>query len=74
MKDSRKYDILYQEICSDNVQRMSELIAIIETKNLIQYFGYPMLRLHKRLCNDIDFKTDINRLLSDNYDVVQKRT
>lgn len=71
MKDPHKYDTLYQEICSDNVQRMSELIAIIETKNLIQYWGYPMLKLHKSLCNDIDFKTDINRLFSDNYDIVQ---
>ncbi len=71
MKDPHKYDILYQEIRSDNVQRISELIALIYTKKLIEYFGYPMLVLHKRLCNDIDFKTNIEHQFSDGYDIVQ---
>lgn len=71
MKDPHKYDILYQEICSDNIQRISELIALIETKKLINFFGYPMLVLHKRLCNDVDFKTNIEHQFSDGYDIVQ---
>lgn len=71
MKDPHKYDILYARITPDNVQRMSELLAIIETKRLIPYAGYKMLALHKRLCNDIDYKTDINRIFGDGYDIVQ---
>lgn len=71
MKDPHKYDILYQEISQNNIQRISELIALIETKKLINFFGYPMLVLHKRLCNDVDFKTDVHHIFSDGYDIVQ---
>lgn len=71
MDKSHKYDILYQEIGSNNVQRISELLALIETKKLIKIMGYPVLVLHKRLCNDVDFKMDVNHIFSDSYDIVQ---
>ena len=71
MKDPHKYNILYEVIAKDNIQRISELLAIIGTKNLIPYVGYPMLVLHKRLCNDVDYKSDINHLFGDGYDIVQ---
>lgn len=71
MNNPHKYDILFDIIDRDNVQRISELLALIQTKKLITRVGYPVLVIHKRLCDDVDFKNDVHHIISDSYDIVQ---
>ena len=46
----RDYKVLTEKISPDNV---AELIAMRETRALIDYMGYHAEKAHKQLCRDI---------------------
>lgn len=61
-----------EELSADNVVRISEFIALSETKFLIGYIGAPMVEAHRRLCVDIANKSNYKYVLSNSYDLVQE--
>lgn len=70
--NSFDYNVLKEEISPNNVFAMSELIAFTETRYLISYMGTRMQKLSTALLVDIKNRDDINRVLSDGYDLVQE--
>ncbi len=66
------YEVMKEEISPDNVFAMAEIIAFTETRYLISYMGTQMQRTYIDLYKDILNKNDINRVLSDGYDLVQE--
>lgn len=66
------WEILHEEISKDNVLRISEFIALRETKFLIGYIGAPMVEAHRSLCVDIANKNNYKYVLSNSYDYVQE--
>lgn len=69
---SSVWEILHEEISEDNVLRISEFIALRETKFLIGYIGAPMVEAHRSLCVDIANKNNYKYVLSNSYDFVQE--
>jgi len=66
------WKVIHEEISAENVLRMSELIALQETKFLIGYIGVPMVEAHRSLCVDIANKNNFKYILSNSYDYVQE--
>ena len=66
------YEVMKEEITPDNVFAMAEIIAFTETRYLISYMGTQMQRTYIDLYKDILNKNDVNRVLSDGYDLVQE--
>lgn len=66
------YEVMKEEISSDNVFAMAEIIAITETRYLIGYMGTQMQKTYIDLYKDILNKNDVTRVLSDGYDLVQE--
>lgn len=66
------YEVMKEEISPDNVFAMAEIIAFTETRYLISYMGTQMQRTYIDLYKDILNKNDVNRVLSDGYDLVQE--
>ena len=66
------YNVMKEEISPDNVFAMAEIIACTETRYLISYMGTQMQRTYIDLYKDILNKNDVNRVLSDGYDLVQE--
>lgn len=67
----RSFSVLSEEISRDNVQVMSELLSLIETKWLIGRVGELALRIHQRLFFDVIKKDVEGYILTDSYDIVQ---
>ena len=67
----RSFSVLSEKISSENVQAMSELLSLIETKWLIGRTGGFALSIHQRLYSDIVNKDVEGYVLSDSYDLVQ---
>ena len=67
----RSLTVLSEVISRDNVQTMSELLALSETKWLIGRTGGFALRIHQRLYGDIMNKDVEGYVLTDSYDLVQ---
>ena len=67
----RSLSVLSEVISRDNVQSMSELLALSETKWLIGRTGGFALRIHQRLYGDVINKNVEDYILSDSYDLVQ---
>ena len=51
---------------------MAELIAMSETRFLIEYMGSPMQKMHADLYVDILRKNDLGYIFSDSYDLLQE--
>jgi len=68
----RNFSILKEVISAQNVETMSELIAIQEIKFLTAYIGAPMIEMRKNLYRDLYYKNEANYQLSDSYDIVQE--
>ncbi len=68
----REFSVLKEVISSENVEVMSELIALQETKRLIAYMGTPMIIARKKLYKDIFHKNEYDYCLSNSYDLVQE--
>ncbi len=66
------FNVLKESISPDNVFAMSEIIAFMETRYLIRYAGTRMQQLNTDLFKDIKNREDVNRSLSDGYDLVQE--
>ena len=66
------YNVMKEEISPDIVFAMAEIIAFTETRYLISYMGTQMQRTYIDLYKDILNKNDVNRVLSDGYDLVQE--
>ena len=66
------YEVMKEEISPDNVFAMAEIIAFAETRYLISYMGTQMQKTYIDLYKDILNKSDVSRVLSDGYDLVQE--
>lgn len=71
-KEKNGFSILKEEISQNNVLAMAELIAISETRFLIEYMGSPMQKMHADLYVNILRKNDLGYVFSDSYDLVQE--
>ncbi len=71
-KMKRDFSVLKEVISPENVEVMSELIALQATKQLIAYMGTPMIITRKKLYRDICHKNEYDYYLSDSYDLVQE--
>ena len=67
----RSFSVLSEEISRDNVQAMSELLTLIETKWLIRRVGELAQHIHQRLFFDVIKKVVEGYVLTDSYDMVQ---
>lgn len=67
----RSLSVLSEVISRDNVQAMSELLALSEAKWLIGRTGGFALSIHQRLYGDIVNKDVEGYIFSDSYDLVQ---
>ena len=72
MKVERSVKLFNEVITYDNVEPMSEIIALYETKYLITYISTPMIKMHNNLVRDIYHKNECNYAVSDGYDLVQQ--
>lgn len=72
MKEKNGFSVLKEEISQNNVLAMAELIAMAETRFLIEYMGSPMQKMHADLYLDILRKNDLGYVFSDSYDLVQE--
>ena len=70
--NKRDFSILKEVISPQNVEIISELIAIQETKYLISFIGAPMIAMRNNLYKDLYRKNETDYLLSDAYDLVQE--
>lgn len=68
----RDFTILKETISPQNVEAMSELIAVQQTKFLISLIGAPMIILRNNLYKDLYFKHNADHCISDAYDLVQE--
>lgn len=66
------FSVMKEEISQNNVLKMAELIAMVETRFLIGYMGSPMQKMHADLYVDILRKNDLGYVFSDSYDLVQE--
>ena len=71
-RSTEAWKVIHEEISEKNVLRMSELIALQETKFLIGYMGTPVIEIRNNLCMDIVHKNDYKYVLSNSYDLVQE--
>lgn len=69
---TRDFSILKDVISPQNVEAMSELIALQETKYLIAFIGAPMIAIRNNLYKDIYCKHEANYQISNSYDLVQE--
>jgi len=72
MKVKKSLELFKEVITSENVEAMSEMIAIFETKYLIGWVGQAMIEIHKNLLIDIYNKEKCDYVLTDSYDLVQQ--
>lgn len=72
MKVEKSLELFKEVITSENVEAMSEMIAICETKYLIGWVGQAMIDIHKNLMIDIYNKNKSDYVLTDSYDLVQE--
>ena len=70
-REKRDFAVFQERISSENIQEMSELLALAETKRLIAFMGYHAEKAHIYLCRDIFLKNEQGYVLSDSYDLVQ---
>lgn len=68
----RDFSILKEVISPDNVEVMSELIALQETKYLIAFIGAPMIAIRNDLYKDLYRKHEAAYQISSSYDLVQE--
>ena len=66
------FGVLQEEINSNNVITISELLAFLQTRFLISYMGNRMQKIYADLYADIKHKNDINHVFSDGYDLVHE--
>lgn len=66
------FNVLKEQITPNNVFAMSEVIALTETRSLIAFMGTRMQKINVVLFVDIKNRNDINRVLSDGYELVQE--
>lgn len=66
------FNVLKEPISPDNVFAMSEIIAFTETRSLIAFMGTRMQKINTYLFVDIKNRNDVNRVLSDGYELVQE--
>ena len=66
------FSVMKEEISQNNVLKMAELIAMVETRFLIGYMGSPMQKMHADLYVNILRKNDLGYVFSDSYDLVQE--
>ena len=66
------FNVLKEPISPDNVFAMSEIIAFTETRSLIAFMGTSMQKINTYLFVDIKNRNDVNRVLSDGYELVQE--
>ncbi len=66
------FDVLREEINTNNVITISELLAFLQTRFLISYMGNRMQKISAELYADIKHKNDINHVFSDGYDLVHE--
>ena len=71
-KEKNGFSIFKEEITQNNVLAMAELIAMAETRFLIEYMGSSMQKMHADLYVDILHKNDLGYVFSDSYDFVQE--
>lgn len=71
MKVKRNLDLLKEVITLDNIEPMSEMIAICGIKKLMRFTTIVTLDMYKNLYRDIHCKNNDNYVLSDSYDLVQ---
>ena len=72
MKVKKSLELFEEVITSENVEAMSEMIAIYETKYLIGWVGQAMIDIHKNLLLDVFNKGRSDYVLTDSYDLVQE--
>lgn len=75
VSESKQYldfDVLNEEISSDNVLAMSECIAFAQVRFLIGYIGTRMQKMFADLLGDIKHKNEATYVFSDGYDLVQE--
>lgn len=68
----RDFSILKEVISPGNVEVMSELIALQETKYLIAFIGAPMIAIRNNLYKDLYRKYEADYQISGSYDLVQE--
>jgi hypothetical protein len=66
------FNVLKEPISPDNVFAMSEIIAFTETRSLIAFMGTRMQKTNTDLLVDIKNRYEVNRILSDGYELVQE--
>ena len=71
-KEKNGFSIFKEEITQNNVLAMAELIAMAETRFLIEYMGSSMQKMHADLYVDILHKNELGYVFSDSYDLVQE--
>ena len=72
MKVKRSLELFKEVITPDNVEPMSEIVAIFETKYLIRWVGTTMIYIHRNLMLDVFNKNQADYVLNDSYDLVQQ--
>ena len=72
MKAKKSLELFKEVITPENVEAMSEMIAICETKHLIGWVGQAMIDIHKNLLLDVFNKGRSDYVLTDSYDLVQE--
>lgn len=71
MKVKRSIGLFKEVITLDNIEPMSEMIAICYVKKLMRFTTTVTLDVFKNLYQDIHCKNNDNYVLSDSYDLVQ---
>ncbi len=66
------FNVLKEEISPENVLAMSECLAFTEVRYLIGRIGTRMQKMYAELYADMMNRNDLNRVLSDGYDLVQE--
>ena len=66
------FSVMKEEISQNNVLEMAELIAFMELRFQIGYFGSRAQKMYADLYGDIKHKNELGYMLSDSYDLVQE--
>lgn len=72
MKVKRNVKVFSQVITPENVEAMSEMLAIVTMRDLMQYGSKSIGYLRIQMLNDIAHKNERDYVLSDSYDFVQE--
>lgn len=66
------FSVMKEEISQNNVLEMAELIAFMELRFQIGYWGSRAQKMYANLYGDIKHKNELGYMLSDSYDLVQE--